>query len=72
MTKNGREETGTLESDTELWTIDECAAWMKFSPEAIRCKLKRGAFPKDTYVYVGRCIRFVVARLKEWVLNNAA
>ena len=55
-----------------LWTIDEAAAWLKMSPDAVRCRLKRGWFPPNVVVHLGRSVRFIVERLKEWVLNHAA
>jgi len=55
-----------------LWTIDECAAWLKLSPDAVRCRLKRAQFPPHTYVHLGRSVRFVAERLKAWVLEHAA
>jgi len=72
MSTKSAEGKAEVRQDTELWTIEECAGWLKFSPEAVRCKLKRGWFPGDTYVYVGRRVRFLVDKLKEWVLSNAA
>lgn len=63
---------GTDTKSVELWTIDECAAWLKLSPDAVRCRLKRGQFPPETFVHLGRSVRFVVQRLKKWVLEHAA
>ena len=56
----------------ELWTINECAAWLKMSPDAVRCRLKRGQFPPETYVHLGRSVRFVAERLRKWVIEHAA
>ncbi len=64
-------DTGTTEVP-ELWTIQECAAWLKLSPEAVRCRLKRGQFPAETDLHLGRAIRFVAHKVKAWVLRNAA
>jgi predicted DNA-binding transcriptional regulator AlpA len=58
--------------DVELWTIDECATWLKMSPDAVRCRLKRGQFPPPTYVHLGRSVRFVADRMKKWVIERAA
>jgi predicted DNA-binding transcriptional regulator AlpA len=55
-----------------LWTIDECASWLKMSPDAVRCRLKRGQFPPHTYTHLGRSVRFIAERLKAWVLGHAA
>jgi hypothetical protein len=55
-----------------LWTIDEAAAWLKMSPDAVRCRLKRGWFPPKTVAHLGRSVRFLAERLKAWVINHAA
>ena len=56
----------------ELWTIKEAAEWLRISVEALRCRLKRGQFPKDTYTHLGRAVRFIAPRLREWVLTQPA
>jgi predicted DNA-binding transcriptional regulator AlpA len=56
--------------DTELWTIQECAQWTRLSSEAVRCRLKRGLFPKGTTIHIGRSIRFVSERVKAWLLQE--
>ena len=63
---------GAETNPVELWTVEECAAWLKMSPDAVRCRLKRGQFPRETYVHLGRSVRFVAQRLREWVLEHAA
>jgi predicted DNA-binding transcriptional regulator AlpA len=60
------------QKDLELWTIEECGEWLRVSPEALRCRLKRGQFPPGTYVHLGRAVRFVSARVKDWILRKAA
>ncbi len=60
------------QTDVELWTIDECAQWFRVSPDALRCRMKRGQFPRATYVHFGRAVRFIAARVKEWLLKQAA
>jgi predicted DNA-binding transcriptional regulator AlpA len=60
------------EAPLELWTIKECAAWLKMSSDAVRCRLKRAQFPPETYVHLGRSVRFVANRLRKWVIEHAA
>lgn len=56
----------------ELWTIEECANWLRVSPEGVRCRIKRGQFPKETYVHVGRKVRFIAQRVREWLFKQVA
>jgi hypothetical protein len=58
--------------DAELWTVEETAAYLRLTPNGLRCRFKRGQFPKDTYVYLGREIRFVAQRIKRWILGETA
>jgi hypothetical protein len=58
--------------DAELWTVEECAEYLRVTPNGLRCRFKRGQFPKETYIYLGREIRFVVHRVKRWVLGETA
>lgn len=62
----------TRPGDGDLWTIEECAGWLRITPEALRCRLKRGQLPAGTYVHFGRAIRFISARVKDWILRKAA
>ena len=55
-----------------LWTVEECAEFLRLSPEAVRCRLKRGQFPVGTYTHVGRSVRFIPERVRAWVLKGAA
>jgi len=56
----------------ELWTIKEAAEWLRISAEGLRCRLKRGQLPKETYTHLGRSVRFIAPRLRDWVLSQAA
>ena len=56
----------------ELWTIQEAAEWLRITPQSVRTRLSRAQFPKETYTRVGKLIRFIVPRLKEWILTQAA
>lgn len=58
--------------DAELWTVDECAEYLRLTPNGLRCRFKRGQFPKGTYIYLGREIRFVAERIKRWILGETA
>lgn len=58
--------------ESELWTVQEYAQWAKMSPDAVRCRYKRGQFPKGTYVHIGRSLRFVANRIREWLLGQAS
>lgn len=60
------------QNEVELWTIEECAQWLRISPEALRCRMKRGQFPPGTYVHFGRTVRFIAERVKSWILKAAA
>lgn len=56
----------------ELWTVNECAEYLRLTPNGLRCRFKRGQFPKGTYIYLGRELRFVVQRVKRWILGETA
>ena len=56
----------------ELWTVEECAAWLRITPEALRCRLKRDQIPRDVYVHLGRSVRFVAERVRIWLLRQVA
>ena len=62
------EEGGTR----ELWGIPTSAHYLRLSENALRCRIKRGQFPKGTLVYVGRSVRFVATRLNDWVFKQSA
>ena len=58
-------------SDTrELWSFPTCARYLRLSENALRCRMKRGQFPRETYVYIGRSIRFVAERVKQWIFKQ--
>ena len=53
-----------------LWTVDEFAAWMRITPMAVRCMLRRREVPEKAIVRVGRRVRLRADILQEWILKG--
>lgn len=54
-------------SDTSLWTVRDCAAFLGLSPAALYHRVEAGEVP---CVRFGRCLRFVPSRVRAWVLSQ--
>jgi hypothetical protein len=61
-----------LEERTELWTVQEFAAWLKITVVAARAMIRRREIPPAALIRVGRRIRLVVAVVRQWVLDRAS
>lgn len=54
----------------ELWTVEEFAAWMRITPMAARCMLRRRELPQAAVIKIGRRVRLRVDILQEWVVKG--
>ena len=50
-----------------LWTIRDLATFLNLPIEAVRMMRKRGQIPPACVVKVGRRLRFIPDRVREWV-----
>jgi hypothetical protein len=54
----------------ELWTVEEFATWMRITPMAARCMLRRRELPQAAVIKIGRRVRLRVDILQEWVVKG--
>lgn len=54
----------------ELWTVEEFATWMRITPMAARCMLRRRELPEAAVIKIGRRVRLRVDILQEWVVKG--
>lgn len=50
-----------------LWTIRDLATYLNVSVGAVRMMRKRGEIPSACTVKIGRRLRFVPSRIREWI-----
>lgn len=55
----------------ELWGIPTAAHYLRLSENALRCRIKRGGIPRDCIVRIGRSVRFLAKRMRDWISNGA-
>lgn len=55
-----------------LWTVEEFAGWMRITPMAARCMLRRRELPQAAVVRIGRRVRLRADLVQEWVLRGVA
>jgi hypothetical protein len=55
-----------------LWTVEEYAAWMRITPMAARCMLRRRELPQGAVIRIGRRVRLRADLVQDWALKGAA
>jgi hypothetical protein len=55
-----------------LWTVEDYAAWMRITPMAARCMLRRRELPEAAVIRIGRRVRLRAEIIQEWALKGAA
>ena len=54
-----------------LWTVEEFAQWMRITPMAARCILRRRELPAEAVIRIGRRVRLRADLVQKWVLHVA-
>jgi hypothetical protein len=54
----------------EIWTVEEFAVWMRITPMAARCMLRRREIPQEAILKIGRRVRLRADILQEWILKG--
>ena len=57
-------------SNTQLWTIEEFAEWLRITPVAARAMIRRRELPQEGIFKVGRRVRLRSSVIQQWVLNQ--
>ena len=61
-----------VQKDVQLWTVEEFAEWMRVTPMAVRCMLRRRELPEGAVIKIRRRVRIDSGLVKEWVLKGHA
>lgn len=57
--------------DLQMLTVEEFASWLRITPMAARCMIRRRELPAGAVLKIGRRVRLHAGILQAWVLQKS-